>query len=259
MEKCLYLDTDVIVLTDLRELFAYDLGGYIAASSTGGPDSHGYKALVRRKKRGGGDEVLAFETDFYFCSGLMLINVDEWIKNDIESRAILFLSNYETEFADQDSLNFAMKNRVFCLSGEWGILAFQYIGAKYGLNANRKYVNKYENTVQNAKILHCNGPAKAWFGKYDKLTEDFLPNHYPHKHVWCEMAKLCNGFEDDLRPIINHLENEGLHEYSIALSMRIREELDKYNLPAIQRRVERISKPHKAFLGFLKRLFGFKK
>lgn len=253
VKKCLYLDTDMLVLSDLRELFAYDLRGYIAASSMGGADSHTHKHPVRRRKRGGGKRVVAFETSFEFCSGLMLVNVPEWKKHNIESQALSFLARYDTEYADQDALNFAMQDKVRDIGAQWGICAFQYIWARY--DSSREYASRYEEAMQSAKIIHCNGPAKAWFGAYEKLT-NFMPNQYPHKYVWCEMARLCAGFEKELMPQVEYIENEGLQEYSTALARELQGLMGE--MAAIQRRIERISKPHKAFIGFVKRLFSSK-
>ena len=246
----------MLVLTDLRELFAYDLNGYIAASSTGGPDTCGYKASVYRRKRGGGKKVLAFETNFYFCSGLMLINVGEWIKHNVETQAMQFLEKYDTEFADQDALNFAMKDKVLYIGAKWGILAYQYIWARY--DSNKEYASRYEEAMQKAKIIHCNGPAKAWFGAYEKLT-NFMPNQYPHKHIWCKMARLCVEFKQELMPQVEYIEHEGLHEYTTALARELNGELGQYDLSAIKRRMDRISKPHKAFARFIKKLFSSQK
>lgn len=251
VQKCLYLDTDMLVLSDLRELFAYDLRGYIAASSTGGPDSHTHKHPVRRRKRGGGKRMVAFETSFYFCSGLMLVNVPEWKKHSVESCAMSFLACYDTEFADQDALNFAMRDKVRNLGVQWGILAYQYIWARY--DSNKEYASSYEEAMQGAKIIHCNGPAKAWFGAYERLA-NFMPNQYPHKYVWCEMAKLCASFKQELIPQMERVENEGLHEYTLALARELQGLAGE--MATLQRRVDRIVKPHKAFARFIKKLFS---
>ena len=134
VDKCLYLDTDMLVLTDLRELFALNLDGYIAASSFGYPNDEMICRGIYRKKKGGKKAVKSFETSFYFCSGLMLINTKEWIKQNVDIEAMRFLREYETEYADQDALNFAMRDRVYNLGEQWGILAYQSLEAACSTN-----------------------------------------------------------------------------------------------------------------------------
>ncbi len=258
VDKCLYLDIDMLVLTDLREIFAFNLDGYIAASSSGSPNAKISRYGIYRKKKGGKKAAKSFETSFYFCSGLMLINTKEWIKQNVDIEAMRFLREYETEFADQDALNFAMRDRVYNLGEQWGILAYQSLEAACSTNID--FSKRYEKAMINAKILHCNGPAKAWFGAYNKLTIDFMPNIYPHKDVWCKMARLCSGFENELNAQVENIENEGLPEYAIALARQLREFQGHYNFPAMKRRLERISKPHKAIMMALKNLIHrFKK
>ena len=59
---------------------------------------------------------------------------------------------------------------------------------------------------------------------------------------------------------VENIENEGLPEYAIALARQLREFQGHYNFPAMKRRLERISKPHKAIMMALKNLIHrFKK
>ena len=247
VEKCLYLDTDMLVLTDLRELFIYDLGDCVIASSTGTPyATQADKQAVYRKQIDTGKRVVAFETTFYFCSGFMLINVREWIKQDIESKALYFLTQYHTEFADQDALNFALSNaKVLDMGYQWGLFAYQYIDALCDSGTTQNDVDCYQNALKHVKLLHCNGPAKAWFGT-SKFISQFMPNHYLHKYVWYEMAKKCNAFIDELEKNIKEIEQDDLAHYALLSARLIRQERkDLHRIRKWIRRLDRLKNPKK--------------
>ena len=245
--KCLYLDTDMLVLTDLREIFAYDMGDYVIASSMGTPSKvQMKKQAVYREKLDTGKKEIAFETSFYFCGGFMLVNVKEWIKQDIESKAMYFLTQYHTEFADQDALNFALcDKKVLDLGSRWGLLMYQYIFSLCDNETSQDEIKQYNEALLHSKVLHCNGPAKAWFG-VSKIVNSFMPNHYPYKHIWYEMAKKCNAFMDELEKNIKEIEQDDLAHYTFLSARLIRQERkDLHRIRKWIRRLDRLKNPKK--------------
>lgn len=91
-QNVLYLDIDMFVCADLRELFEIDLKDNVA-----GVVNH--LGLARK----------------YFNSGFMLFNLKEWKKQDCEKKCIEFIQNTQSILPDQDALNFVLKDKVLYL------------------------------------------------------------------------------------------------------------------------------------------------
>ncbi|RYZ32229.1 MAG: glycosyltransferase family 8 protein [Sphingobacteriales bacterium] len=112
VSKLLYLDTDMLVLGDLANMYSIDLGQY-AVGAVAELDN----PLIRTD--------LGFtEPDVYFNSGVLLINVQEWNKQKITQRAVQFtVENPEKIiWADQDALNGILIGDYYRLPPKYNIL-----------------------------------------------------------------------------------------------------------------------------------------
>lgn len=93
-EKVLYLDTDIMILGNIKPLFDLDITGYEFA---GGLDYLGRNWL-------GID---------YQNSGVLLINVKESKSTNLFEKCRFFLVNHHPILADQDALNFTVRRKKF--------------------------------------------------------------------------------------------------------------------------------------------------
>lgn len=100
--KVLYLDTDILVLGDLAELFQTDLGGAAVGAVL---DFH----VDAHLKAGQHDRIVGVPpVSDYFNAGVLLIDVQAWRRRGIAQRAIDYLrSHLDSPYADQDALNVA--------------------------------------------------------------------------------------------------------------------------------------------------------
>lgn len=104
LKLCLYLDIDMIVLRDLRVLFTLDLDTKIAGIVL---DQLQF-CFANQPEFYYADEFLFHE--FYFNSGLLLINLNEWQRKEVPRRAISFLRTYNNLCTvDQCALNVAIR------------------------------------------------------------------------------------------------------------------------------------------------------
>ncbi|ANE52448.1 glycosyltransferase family 8 protein [Flavisolibacter tropicus] len=99
VKKLLYLDTDILVLQDLTKLFKTDLEQYPVAAVY-----DNYVKLAPQlgiHKEGG-----------YFNSGVLLMNIEQWKKQQISEKAFQFLMDHpeKINFVDQDALNAVLIN-----------------------------------------------------------------------------------------------------------------------------------------------------
>jgi len=107
--KALYLDCDTIVATSLAPLFNTDI-------------SERYAAVVAMTN----NSSFTTHDSPYFSSGMMLLNLEKYRKDDIERKAIeVGIHRFsEIELPDQDILNEVFAGNVVFLPPKWHIVHF---------------------------------------------------------------------------------------------------------------------------------------
>jgi lipopolysaccharide biosynthesis glycosyltransferase len=152
-ERVLYLDCDMIVLSDVSELWKIDLDGKILAAV----QDPGIKTLGC--SWGGGVknyEELGFKSDDkYLNAGLLLINLKEWVSNEIPKKALeaAVIHRKHIVYSDQYCLNAVLATRWLELDPGWnhlvsddaeGAKLLHYIGNK-PTYTNYPYSKKYQD------------------------------------------------------------------------------------------------------------------
>jgi lipopolysaccharide biosynthesis glycosyltransferase len=153
LSRCLYLDTDLIVCSDITELYTTDLMGNITGCVRD-ISSFNEVQLARFK-----DKLRLKNPSLYFNSGVMLIDLDAWRKDKIGLRAIkVGIEKYDfLDGMDQDALNIVLEDKWLNLDGKWNT-------AKH--NASEDF---------NDGIIHFLGRVKPWHADYDyKFKERFF-------------------------------------------------------------------------------------
>ena len=107
--RVLYLDCDIIVTASLSGLWNTDISDYACAAVE---DQASDDITIKNRIGIYGD---------YFNSGVLLMNLDYWRKNNTASTLIDFI--YENpgicEFPDQDALNIVLQGKVFFLEYQY--------------------------------------------------------------------------------------------------------------------------------------------
>ena len=159
---CLYLDSDMLVRQDLRTLFALDLDNKIAGVVK---DNVFVIKKAHKKTR--------LFKDFYFNAGFLLLNVDEWRKQNTLDKCLKMLTCYKEKviFADQDALNFAIsKDKALVLPCGYNLFAGIY-GRAVCNDEGRKFAFDYTRAemnlaLTNPDIWHFVGVDKPWNNPY---------------------------------------------------------------------------------------------
>lgn len=143
VSKILYLDCDIICHDSLSELVDVNLEGEIAGVILDSPDMQ-----VRVKK-------LDYGVDFngYFNAGVMLINNDEWRKNNVTQESLSMINSGKIfRYADQDVLNILLNGKV------------KYLQRKFN-NKTTLSVNfdAEAKNIDNTIIMHYVTPNKPWY------------------------------------------------------------------------------------------------
>lgn len=160
-DKALYLDSDVIVVGDISELFNTDMGTNLVAAA---PDD-----IIQKNKvfQDYAELVVGVaKYQHYFNAGVLLMNLDELRKFKFQEKFLYLLSTVKFSVAqDQDYLNRLCKGRVKLISHDWDVMP---------------YVNN-ETKPEDIKLIHYNFAYKPWhfedityneyFWKYAKKTE----------------------------------------------------------------------------------------
>ena len=172
IKKCLYLDCDIVVNSSLNELWNIDL-------------KDNYVAAVVELYNGSAEDKLSLGVNKYFNAGVLLINNELWIKDNISETLFenqVKLKN-KIRWQDQDVLNYTFNNRVLLISPKYNLQQNAYYDTIdyddiYDLNLSKSF----------PVIIHYNGCIKPWSKKCKhhlwKLYYRYL-KHTPYKKQYC--------------------------------------------------------------------------
>lgn len=145
LEKIIYLDCDLIVNSDLKELWDVDVKNYhiAAVQSSGIPFVSSPRDLIRYSE-------LNIPPDHkYFNSGVLVINLSRWRTDNISQKAIEYVRDFGDTlvYADQDVLN--------------ALLSFTWKELDDRWNQQVPFLSK-PDSVKNAYIVHYISKHKPW-------------------------------------------------------------------------------------------------
>ena len=136
LSKVLFLDADVLITADIKELWGVDVSNVYAAVVS----DHSLVAQQHWKK-------LAIDSGNYFNAGMMLLNLEYWrVRNAKDALAATFHSRHEWDYNDQDVLNVVMANEV------------KYLDASF----NTQTYTLAKHLVSRPVVVHFTGQEKPW-------------------------------------------------------------------------------------------------
>ncbi len=174
VEKVLYLDSDILVVGDLTELWEMDLKGYVAA---GVIDCLGEKYY----------DVLGLSKNSYYCnSGMILENLKAWREKKIGDRVREYCKKNGgyVFFMEQTAFNAAVQGDILILHPKYNMYTMMELITYKELMKLRKvqrYYSKEEidEAVANPVIIHLTNtfmiPNRAWYeGSRHPRTAEYL-------------------------------------------------------------------------------------
>jgi len=179
IDKVLYLDADTLVLDDLSKPYQTDIKDvYVAAVKDGLMYQHPEHIA----------EIGLSWRNFYFNSGIMLLNLAKIREDNIIKSALIYFNTHQEIFGDQDVLNVVFKDKVAPLSYRYNCnstffeeKSADFLSKFYGEQVPTPPQKVYET----AAVLHFAGHKPwtpyfnhpylkdLWF-RYSKLTKDVL-------------------------------------------------------------------------------------
>lgn len=184
-EKILFLDSDLIICEDVKNLFKYDISDYALAATE--------ECLMSALLGIFGKSHIDYMTerlklknvDKYFQAGVLLINIDYFNLHDCSSKLIDMVCNFDYNIVDQDAMNELLNDKCFWLPNEWNYPPLQkHMKLKNYLENMSDFIRNKYLSVKNPKILHFADYSKPW---YDP-SEDYA-------NVWWEVAKTTPYYE----------------------------------------------------------------
>lgn len=157
-DKALYIDSDIIILDDIANLYNIDLGTNLIGAT---PDE---SVQIIPEFITYVEKYLGIKHEHYFNAGVILMNLDELRKFDFEKKFVSLLHQIKFSVAqDQDYLNAICKDRVTYVPSVWDKMPFP--------NSNVK--------ESDLKLIHYNLTFKPWH--YDGILYEEIFFKYVDK------------------------------------------------------------------------------
>ncbi len=249
LKVCLYLDCDMLVFGDLRELLSVDISNYQAAVCLDGNNhKKNKKVFISLNRR---EKYKFANIEKYFNSGFILVNLDRWRKDEVENKSMFFLKKFTTLYPDQDALNFAL-NDTLILPNRWNFSLGYFVAflknnqvvlfsdqTKYPrLNYTKK---EFENEVNNIKIAHfILEPFKPWDAfRYSIVNDDLQLIEYPFYEQYWSVAENIPEFHLDFVTQKNNINRYKTEDLINELGKATVEKMKAYTPKASYRRIRK--------------------
>ena len=151
----IYLDCDVIINTDIAGIVPRNMGNSLIA----GVRDHAMVGKIERRMQ---DRECLLDAAQYVNSGVMVINIPQWIYEKTSKKCFDFLSDYSSKeyvFMDQDIINAVCKNRIFSLDESWNYNWFLRYGDSETVTRCRAITDRIG---ENFHVLHYTTSLKPW-------------------------------------------------------------------------------------------------
>ena len=195
-DKVLYLDCDLVVNSDIAELYSTDVSGFMLAAALdpdflgqiGGADPN-TQEYVRTKLQ-------LKNPENYFQAGVILFNEEEMRKSHSLQE---WLGYAETPYRynDQDVLNLYCEGRVKFLDMSWNLITdmeFKRFSNVISY-ASALVQDQYEKAHRNPAIIHYAGCIKPWYQPEEDLARYFWRELRKTPYYEIVLGNLCGTGE----------------------------------------------------------------
>ncbi len=158
-KKIIYLDTDVVLLTNIGKLWNLDMGDYPMLAAMDAANRH--LLWPQHLKHLKLEEQGITEKDRYLQSGVLVIDLTKWREQNIIEKFIEFMSTHlELPYPDMDALNFVFLRNWGELDPRWNQIPVVYNFQSW---ENSPYTQEeLSNVVHDPYIKHYCSKPKPW-------------------------------------------------------------------------------------------------
>ena len=176
--KAIYLDSDIVILTDVAELYMQDIGDNLVGAVADDiiQQNEVFQEYVEKVVG-----VASYKT--YFNAGMLIMNLDELRKTDFQGKFLYLLETVKYSVVqDQDYLNRICKGRVKLLDKSWNVMP----------NAT-KDINEAD-----IKLIHYNYQYKPWH--YDNIPyAKYFWDLAKKTEFYNKLAEVKENFTDEMK------------------------------------------------------------
>ncbi|WP_262392559.1 glycosyltransferase family 8 protein [Sporolactobacillus inulinus] len=148
LDRVIYIDCDMIFNRDINKLWNINLANHtIGAIENLWADSRIEYLHIPKKYK-------------YFNSGLLMIDTNKWVKEDITNRTINYINRNGPRLTlhDQDALNAVLYNKWLALPINWNVQSKIY---EHYSELSDKCI-AFKKAAQNPYVIHYTGSVKPW-------------------------------------------------------------------------------------------------
>lgn len=169
-DVALYLDGDIIVNSDISDLFNLNIHEYYVASADDMGDEYDEN----------GDSSLAARIGIkgrYFNSGVMLLNLKKMRQDGIRDKLIDYRENGKNFFVDQDAFNYVLGTKRVTIGCEYNFMGKMFDEIGFEATNERFFHGRYDDIphcINDQKILHMTYRYKPWKYHVGWSTDIFM-------------------------------------------------------------------------------------
>ena len=175
-DKVLYLDSDIVILKDVAQLYNTEIGTNLVAAV---PDDiiQNNKVFQEYVEKVVG--VASYKR--YFNAGVLLMNLDELRKFNFQDKFMYLLETVKFKvIQDQDYLNRLCKGRVKLLDAGW----------------NRMPMTDNDIKIEDIKLIHYNYVYKPWHFD-DILYQDIFWSYAKKTEFYEKISEIKNNYTNE--------------------------------------------------------------
>lgn len=236
IETAAYLDVDMIVLSDIRELFLNNplttevLGAVVDPGISNADPNKTEEPFTYVYYKEDSSKAIKIPRNKYFNSGLLLINLKEWRRQNIGEECLKLAPQLNLQFHDQDLLNYVCQGKVKLLELSWNFqnpmfyVLYNPDTKKYDIRnvfqqdkhwlCETPSAHDFEKQLQNPHIVHFNDH-KPWQPAYLGSSLFYAPTVplFPKLKYYCD-EWLKTSYKVVEFPSIAHVLNSDAIDFS---------------------------------------------
>ena len=165
-DRAIYLDCDVVVLSDISEFYKIDLEGNIIG---------GVNDIMHGRSKNYVINELGMDPFRYINSGVLLIDCKAFRDNGIKEKCFEELAvRTSLRYPDQDIINLACAENIKFLERKWNyIWHYHIVRDDPTLNLPESEMAGYLEDAKDIRILHYTSGIKPWKNKNVSLSSHF--------------------------------------------------------------------------------------
>lgn len=204
--KVLYLDADILVMQDIKQLFDTDISSFYAGViqdtvlevfidrediKTNTEPKRTYKEYFKEK--------LKKENQIYFNAGVLLLNLDKIRRDNVVEKLWKFAQEESPlEYQDQDILNAVLEQNIKFVDDKWNVLKDLCWFATQAKEKSRK--QQLFSVYKKPGIFHYVGANKPWDSSHNEYN-------YPFIKEWWKYYKMTPYYKNEESEILKRISN----------------------------------------------------